>query len=550
MARNKWQAVVAVLAMGVALIVLAPALIFATPAGAEGSTTNSTATPTPTLTGTSTSTPTLTSTATSTATATLTATATSTATPTLTATATVVPPSGVSAIFGIDEQGILAGNPTAAAQAASTGVNWVRAEISWNALEPTQGNYNWQDSEFAINTMTAAGLTPVLYIADNPAWAATSSCGPINTKKAALVTAFAHTMGMLAAHFPQIKIWALYNEMDRSTPPDQGGAGCFGSYSKGGVNKNGVPDTNEYAIMLAAAWKAVHAANQNAMLTTGAVAYDSFDETSAPPGYPGGGVGGVFNFKFMDNLFAYMKSNPLPPGQKYMDMVLFNYYDRYGTYYWETVMPGHGIQAKIAAINAVFKAQGIPTVPLFVTETGENSTYMGAPAQAHCLDMTLVRGASSKLRGVVWWTYQDVPDADPQHKSTVKFGIVDQYSQPKPSFFALKTLITELRGLTYKRNLSNQTGFQDVEAYQFGKKKIVKIVAWSSSLIPKTDYSQSCSWSRNARLATFSANALRVVDHLGKAKTIKDNSKKDLDKTAGKIAILLTDKPQIVQINP
>src|SRR5260221_11976070 len=130
--------------------------------------------------------------------------------------------------------------------------------------------------------------------------------------------------------------------MARCDGTNAGSGGCCGSIREGGVNHNGVSDSKEYAIMLATAWQAVHLANRNAMLTSGAFAYDSFDTTSAPPGYPGGGNLGSFNYHFMDNVFTYMAAHPLSAGQKYMDMVLFNYYDRYGTYYWEKIMPGYG----------------------------------------------------------------------------------------------------------------------------------------------------------------------------------------------------------------
>lgn len=553
MYRHKKQVFITITLLAMVFGGLAVAFLQVAPVQAERSdlaplqTATATATLTPTATATFTDTTTATPTGTLTETATVTGTPTETATATLTPTPTVTPvvKKGVAAIYGIDEEGILGSDSSAAAQAASTGVTWVRAEISWNSFEPSEGVFDFTAAERSINTLTAAGLSPVIYVADNPSWAATSSCGPIDTTNAAQVSAFGTAMGALVAHFPQIKIWALYNEMDRSTNPNAGGAGCFGSYSAGGVNNNGVSDAKEYAIMLATAWQAVHAANPNAMLTTGAFAYDSFDKTSAPPGYPGGGNGGTFNYHFMDNVFTYIAAHPLPNNRKYMDMVLFNYYDRYGTYYWETILPGYGIQSKANAIVARMKANRIPLVPLFVTETGENSSAMGQIAQAHCLDMTLVRGAASKLKGIVWWTYRDSDDPSP-----VKFGIVDQNSQPKSSFNALKTLVTELNGFKFKKNLTNTAGFSEVEAYQFKHKKINKYVVWSASLISKTDYSQACSWSRNARTATFAANALRVVDYLGKAKKVKDNSKRDLDKTKGSIAISLTDKPQIVQVNP
>ena len=138
-------------------------------------------------------------------------------------------------------------------------------------------------------------------------------------------------------------------------------------------------------------------ANPNAKLATGAVSFDNFDATSAPPGYPGGGSGGKFNSNFLKDMFKYMKKNPLESGSNYFDMLLFNYYDIYGRY-WETQAPGYGIRAKIEVLRSLMRDNHVPVAPLFVTETGEDSLTIGVKAQARCLDMTLVRGAASSSR--------------------------------------------------------------------------------------------------------------------------------------------------------
>ncbi len=450
-------------------------------------------------------------------------------------------PSGVTTVFGIDEGGVLGFNDEAVALASATGVYWTRAEISWNALESVEGVYNFTQAATSINRLSGAGLSPVIYIADNPQWASNKRCGPVYADK---VTAFANTMTVLAAQFPQVSVWALYNEVDRSLNPGEG-AGCFGGQD---LNENNTKDSHDYAVMLAAAWKAVHDANPNARVAVGALAFDNFDEASAPATYPGGGNGGKFNYNFPGELFTYMKNHPLSPGQKYMDMVLFNYYDIYGRY-WEANAPGRGIQAKAAALKKKMQSAGVPVVPLFVTETGEDSISIGLQGQARCLDITFVRGAAAKLAGVVWWTFQDFPDDADWPYNTWKFGIVNQNRQPKPSYNALVTLTTELNGYVYKKTLSNTANLRGVEAYRFAKGKSAKFVVWSSTY-QSTSYDPECSWPRVSKLAKFDAKKIRVVDYLGNAKTIKDNSKKDKDKTGGKIGIIVTGSPQIVQINP
>jgi hypothetical protein len=200
---------------------------------------------------------------------------------------------------------------------------------------------------------------------------------------------------------------------------------------------------------------------------------------------------------------------------------------------------------------------GVPVVPLFITETGEYSAKKGtswvdANGQARCLSMTMVRGAAANLTGVIWWTFKDFPNGAPYPQNTWKYGIVTEYLKKKPSYNALKTLVTELNGMDYSATMSNMTGFKGVEAYSFVSGTVKKYVVWgySKPKPPETWVTPECGWPRYSNKATFKAKKLRVVNYLGKVTTIIDNSTLDKDLTAGKIAILAGADPQIVQINP
>lgn len=457
---------------------------------------------------------------------------------------------GAAALFGLDDGTAIFSSTPAQTLVAATGAKMVRITVEWDALEPVRGKYDFKPSDLSLNRLLGAGLAPVVYLSKNPSWAANTDCGPVNTKDPTLVASFANAMGALAKRYPGVRIWAAYNEVDNAGDPKKSAGGCFGSPTNGGVNNNNVKDVEEYAILLAAAHKAVHAVNPQATFAGGAVAFDNFNTTTAPSGYPGGGSGGTFNYNFTANLYKYMKSHPLPLGQKYMDMQLLNYYDFYGRY-WEKVAPGHGIQAKATALRARMTSAGIPVVPLFVSETGEESrdVWIGLNGQAKCLTIGMVRGAAADLKGVMWWTFKDFADTEPPPRNTWKYGIVDQKLVPKPSYTSLKSLVTELNAYKYAKTLSDTTGFTGVEAYQFKKDTLLKIVVWSNSIASQT-YKPGCSWQRNTRVATFTAKKLRVVDYLGKVTLIDDNSLKDTNKVVGKIAINVAGGPQIVQINP
>lgn len=454
---------------------------------------------------------------------------------------------GAAALFGVDDQGILSGNADALNLAVATGVHWTRIAVSWGAIEATEGTYNFAGTDSALNHLTDAGLSPVVYLTGNPAWAANTRCGPVDTTNPTRVTELANVMGALAGRYTKIKTWALYSEIDMNGTK---GDGCFGSFTKGGVNNNGVPDYQEYAIEMAAAWKAIHTANPDALLAVGAVAYDNFDPQACPRNYPGNCLGGNFNYGFPGNLFRYMSKHPLANGDKYMDQLFFNYYDVYGRY-WEQVGAGHGIEAKADALRALMHSKGVNVVDLFVTETGEDSSpdWIGAKGQARCLEITLVRGTAAQLKGIVWWTFQDFPDSAPPPQNTWKYGIADQNLQPKLSYTTLQTLTNELNGFDFRKNVSGKPGMTNIEGYRFVGGDITKFVVWSSS-IRATSYKSGCAWARNPTPVTFKAHALRVVDYLGHETIIADNSKQDKDPQKGSITIRVGNSPKIVQINP
>lgn len=456
-------------------------------------------------------------------------------------------PKKVASIFGLDDGGVLHTSEMTLDLAAETGVKWVRLSVEWDSVEAVRGTYDFTQMDNVLNPMIAKGFTPIVFLAENPSWAANTHCGPIDTRDPSLITSFKNLMSTLAARYPAVKVWALYNEVDYDGPPKPHNGGCFGSRTAGGVNNNGIRDVDEYAILLATAWKAVHAANPKARVATGALAFDNFNQATAPSGYPGGGVGGSFNYNFVTELVNSMKNNPRPAGEKFMDMMLFNYYDLYGTYYWTKVASGAGVQAKTSVLRQKLSAANLKSVKLFVGESGSESYSDGLDGQARCLSLNMVRGAAAKLKGMIWWTFKDFDDSSAQ--PTWKYGIVDQNFQRKLSHAALKTLVTELNNYKYNGTFTGQPDFQEIEAYRFVSKGLFKYVVVSSSIASQAKTS-NCAWDRNTRVVKFNATSLRVVSYIGKAKTVKDNSKKDLDPAVGRIGIKAGSNPQIVQINP
>jgi hypothetical protein len=328
----------------------------------------------------------------------------------------------------------------------------------------------------------------------------------------------------LAARYPNVKYWGLYNEPDNAHGEAHSTGGCFGGEDLDG---NGKPDYADFAAQLQIAWRAIHAGNPNAKLVVGAIAHDNFDEATAPPGYPGAGKGGIFNARFLDNLFGYMQANPPPPGEKYFDYLGFNYYNIYASY-WESHYAGKGVSAKADALNKKLAQYGL-SAPLFVSETGDDSVAIGDAAQSAFLVKTFARGTGSNIAHMVWWTFQDFPDSAPPPSNTWKYGLIDQNVSPKPSYNAFQTAVRMLADAKYVQPLSVPGG----EGYLYDKGGAGVAVVWSSS--------------ENPISLAFAGNVLNVTDMYGTVVTVSDGSAQDGDAAPGRIALQLDQNPVYVQ---
>lgn len=448
------------------------------------------------------------------------------------------------AFFSMDDGGVTSLNPDLATLARATGAPFLRMAVYWRFLEPsntTPDSYNWQYTDAFFKGAFDANLTPLVYIAENPSWAANTPCGPIDTTDANLRAEFGQFIGALAARYPQIKRWGLYNEADASSVPMHSG-GCFGDDDTGDLNNNAVPDYAEYAEMAGIARDAVHQANPDAQVYI-AVAFDDFDTKTCPANYPGGCPPlSHYNYNFLPNLFNYMATHPRANGQPYADALAFTYYDVYGLY-WESQPSGagaRGIQAKAAAIQKRMNDAGV-SFPLFVTETGEDSQagWIGTEGQSRCLTISFVRGMATFLETIVWWTFMDNPGRG------WYYGLVDTSGNPKPSYHAFQTLFGELNGWRYVKPRKNP---KRVEGYLFTDGVRKKWVAWSNIVQP--DGKSPCAYPRATASMNFKAKRLNVTDLYGNKKIVRDNRAGDTDPRAGRMRLPVTGSPQYVVIIP
>ncbi len=443
--------------------------------------------------------------------------------------------------YGLDSGGTVIYNPTALSRARSSGARWMRLAVYWSSVEPTDlapSQYHWSGPDKDLGPLINGGLTPVVYVSSNPGWASALRCGPINTENSGLVADFGEFMRALADRYRQVPVWILYNEADNART-NIGTDGCFGAENSNDANKNGVPDTGDYAVMLATARDAVRQINPNVKVAI-SVAFDNFHNKPCPPGYPGGCPGeSNFDYNFLPNLFAYINAHPR--AEPYADYIAFNYYDVYGPY-WESRVAAkyHGIQAKAQFIRQLMQQGGV-NFGLFVTETGESSDpdWVGLDGQSQCVVTQMVRGSGAGLDGVSWWSLVDVPGWG-------YYGILDVNLNPKPSYTAYQVLVSKLEGYRFAKNISTK----NVEAYQFvdGTKK--RIVAWSA--VVETPSNARCADLRVPKpLTVKKVKKISVTDLYNKTTTlIKDNKKGDSDKRSKIIKFKVSSAPVYVDLNP
>ena len=410
------------------------------------------------------------------------------------------------------------------------GMIFNRTSVNWSLIEPTDrtpDQYDWIYADNAILPLLNQNIEPFVLILKNPSWAASTNCGPVYAPDS-----LGEFVGALVARYPQVKYWGLYNEVDGAVFSiwQNSSGGCFGEEDLDG-NHN--PDYADYAELMRVAWKAKQQVNPNAQLVFGILAFDNFTPESHPPGYPGGCC---FNYHFLDNLLSYIETHPLPEGERYADVFGFNNYLAYDLGYWEHHFPSVGVGSKILALREIM-AKHNQDFPMVISEMSSWPTLPsveGVPqeTQARQLAQMYAESVFYSVKVLMWWPWSDYPDTNckvPVPCEVFKYGVVTADQTPKLSYFALKTLVAELRGFKPTEAKINDK-YVDL-GFKKGKRRKHVVFA-------RTDTFEDAT----VKLE-FEAERIRVVEMLGKrsVRTAKEN---------GKIPLTVTANPVYVEINP
>ena len=408
-------------------------------------------------------------------------------------------------------------DPTRRNLAAEAGFRLHRTSVSWASVEPDNvdltnpANGNWPDSTFNIYRNDRR-LIPYVIVMDNPSWAASKACGPIDSED---LDDFGEFVEQLVSRYADVTpFWVFYNEEDQRTTVPNDAGGCWGGH---GV---------EYAQMLAVAWDAAHSADPDAQVIFGAVAYE--------PVWDGGTT---WDWFFYRDAFQYMQAYPRPSGHDYVDIIAANQYN-FRRDDWDRALPTYQeIIAKFrwAKDDDYFNASTAKAYSVYQWQSAYGldkpmaSGEVGLQVSSGCSVSTCeelqarhavhvnVRGMAAGLKIICWYTLVDKPS------DSLKYGLLQSETDPRPAYTAYQVLTEQLDGYEFDQQLD--AGNAMIQAYRFDKGGVKKLVLWRDNGWKIKDQSLIATETMTisaTELGTGWTGRVRVTDKLGNVNTYGD----------------------------
>lgn len=423
--------------------------------------------------------------------------------------------------FGVWIQGgPLRGGP----QMKAVGVRWIVPYLDWSDVEKSPGVYDWSRWDAILGDAAAKDFWSVATIVGNPTWAAATVCGPLYPNH---LSTFADFVAAAVERYSQppyqVAYWAFYNEPDNSDAVNFAWLhGCWGRGDPQDPNPNRAPGASgaAYADLMRHLYPVVKAADPDARVALGALAYDLF------LGIDGGGI---FDPYFLDDFLE-------AGGASYIDVLSFHYYEDF-SYRWQDqdndtsydrgiVYKARWLQNEVQRVAGVIK-------PIIVTEVGYPSiNNEGEPRQdlqARYLIRIFARAMSEHIHPIIWFPGVDIwPEK--------QLGLLDTNLIPKQAYYALQTLTGEMHGAEFVRTRSDLP--RRFEGYEFMVNGRTKTVIWETG-----------GEAIELPMAVSQAGGvLRVVQGDGVQHFLTDGGAGDSDGTAnGVIPVPLTQNPQFIE---
>jgi hypothetical protein len=388
------------------------------------------------------------------------------------------------------------------ARMRAAGIRWVRMQLYWSQIEPvntTPQYYYWPPQlDKNLATLAANDIQVILTIMGNPSWAATYPAGPIDRVDMSEFSEFmSAVVARYGAGFYNVKYWEFYNEPDNGDEfrAGYGGWGFFGYQPQA------------YVDILSAVYGPMKAADPEAQIVFGGIAYDNWTET-----------GGPFVRSFLDEVLQ-------AGGGAYFDVMNFHYYPAFRAN-WDPY--GRGIIGKATYLRDKLAEYGADK-PFICTEVSmwSDEAHGGSnELQSRYVAQVFARTLVADLGVNIW--FQLVDDYD---LGSWKYGLLNPDYSPKPSFYAYQTAVRQLDRVSFVQNLDVGA----IEAYEFQKLSGLThiIVAWTND-----DSTQ--------QLAIEAAQVVRV-DKLGGETVVSDGDDGALD---GVVHVNVGPSPVYLRFSP
>jgi hypothetical protein len=350
---------------------------------------------------------------------------------------------------------------------ANSGATWVRMPLRWRLVEPsntTPDQYQWGHADVQLSLAVQRCLPLMVTLGDNPAWASTLGEGYLNKVN---VSELAEFMGALAERYdgdgvqdapgsPKVLYYELYNE------PDVGAAS---------ISERWGDQPEKYAEMLKVVYPAIKAANPQAQVVFGGIAYDYF--TDQDPTNPQN------NGPFVRTFFAKVLMNG---GGPYFDIMNFHFYPLFGLN-WMDDPPrdGPGLVEKTEAVRAIMRAHNV-NKPVIITEAGwHNNATIPHGDDTLQVRYVLQLYAQAKAAGVpmlAWWPFSDAGGSYTYNSGLVTQAIGDSVTM-KAAYYAYGVFARELADATFVAEIQSSA---DSKVYKFqdSVKNRTIYVAWTN----------------------------------------------------------------------
>ncbi|MCB0130455.1 MAG: hypothetical protein KDD78_06390 [Caldilineaceae bacterium] len=400
--------------------------------------------------------------------------------------------------------------------------DWYRAEIGWSQVEPTNrepADFNWTAPDRVVGAVYAKRYNMIATLNFAPEWASSATNGPIDKVD---ISEFVEFVSAVVERYdgdgiddmrgsPVVEYFEFYNEPDRVVTTDE----------RSGWGE----DPQAYARMLAAVYPAVKAANPDAKVLLGGIAYDWFTTQ-----------GGHYARDFLPRVLD-------EGGGPFFDIMNFHGYPPFAVNWLAAGQGGPALYEKILAVRELMGTYGL-NKPIIISEAGMHSNdtsgntnvwqNMTEELQARYVVQLFTESAAGGVDTMIWFSL-----VDPPAWYAYQNGLItsEEPATNKLGFQAYRIMDEMLDGVTpVAAARSGGTNGDDLQVYTFNKTAPARTlyVAWLNPV--NTDQTTSL---------TVPGGAASITTIYGATSTVVDD---DDGRKDGRVTVSVGGQPIYIEV--